>query len=262
MRTFPLGCLLLLASFNASAGCYDDLKKKLPDGGVIVFGEYHGTLEAPRFFLECVREFAAQKEEVSVFLEFRVTENPLIARYLGGTIDERALVQGAQWKVEDGRSSMAMLDLLRELRTDVAARRVTTVSGLDHAEGGDYAVRDRVMAENFLAAYPAKGYSLVLVGNVHARLTEGVPWDPKLKPFAMVVRQKVAKIVSLDMRYQAGTAWSCAPKCEADSINAQLGGVTLPATRAVAFHQSGAYDGTWYVGKLNASPPARPRYLK
>jgi hypothetical protein len=80
-------------------------------------------------------------------------------------------VQGAQWQVEDGRSSVAMLELLRELRADVAARRVATVAGFDQAEGGHHKVRDRVMADQFLAAYPGKGYSLVLAGNVHARLT-------------------------------------------------------------------------------------------
>lgn len=263
MRNFPLACLLLFASFNATASCYAELKQKLPDGGVIVFGEYHGTVEAPRFFLDCVREFAAKKEKVSVFLEFPVSENASLSGFAAGKIDEHKLVQGAQWKIEDGRTSVAMLELLRALRSDLAARHVSNVVGFDQDPGSDYAVRDRVMAENFLTAYPATGYSMVLVGNLHARLTQGVPWDPNLKPFAMYVREKVRAMVSLDLRYGAGTAWTCTPKCGQDRMGAHLDGVTLPALPSVALRHSGAaFDGTWYVGQLSASPPARPRYQK
>ena len=263
MRNLSLCLLLLSASLNASASCYTELKKTLPGSGVIVFGEYHGTVEAPQFFLDCIREFVAKKEKVSVFLELPVTENQLLSNYGAGRIDERTLVQSSHWKIEDGRSSVAMLELLRALRTDLAAGRVASVAGIDQAKGGDYAVRDRDMADNFMTAYRGQAYSMVLVGNLHARLTKGVPWDPKLKPFAMYVREKVGQMVSLDLRYGAGSAWSCTPKCGPDSMGEHLVGVTLPAVPSVEIqHTDAAYDGTWYVGQLNASPPAWLRYQK
>lgn len=263
MRKFLLCLLLLSASLNAFASCYVQLKQTLPDGGVIVFGEYHGTVEAPRFFLDCIREFAAKKEKISVFVELPVTENSLLSNYGAGKIDERALVQSSQWKIEDGRTSVAMLALLRGLRTDLAGGRVTSVAGIDQAKGGDYTVRDRDMADNFTTAYRGRGYSMVLVGNLHARLTKGVSWDPNLKPFGMYVRERVGQMVSLDLRYGAGTAWSCTPKCGPDSMGEHLVGVTLPAVPSVEIqHTDEAFDGIWYVGQLNASPPAWLRYQK
>lgn len=263
VRNLSLCLFLSSASLNAAASCYTELKKTLPDSGVIVFGEYHGTVEAPRFFLDCIREFGAKKEKISVFLELPVTENPSLSSYGAGRIGERTLVQSSQWKIEDGRTSVAMLELLRALRTDLAAGRVVNVTGIDQANGGDYAVRDRDMADNFMKAYRGQGYSMVLVGNLHAKLTQGVPWNPNLKPFAMYVREKIGRMVSLDLRYGAGTAWSCTPKCGPASIGEHLAGVTLPAVPSVALKRTdAAYDGTWYVGPLNASPPAWLRFQK
>lgn len=257
MRTTLLAALLLGWCGAASAGCYQDLKRALPDGGVVLFGEYHGTEQAPRFFGECVREFAARGERPAVFLEMMASENARLDGYLDGRIDEKTLLQGPQWRIEDGRSSQAMLALLRLLRDESRAGRLRKVSAFDQAEGGAPATREGAMAANFLAAWPGTGYSLVLTGNMHARLQPGVPWDAAFTPFAMRVRAKADRLVSLDLRYLAGSAWSCSPQCGADTMPDNTAGVERPDTPAVKLGvDDPAYSGTFFVGKVSASLPA------
>ncbi|SHH45111.1 hypothetical protein SAMN05428948_4089 [Massilia sp. CF038] len=261
-RHVLIAALLLFSCAGARASCYQELKRALPDGGVVVFGEYHGTQEAPRFFGECVREFAARGERPAVFLEMSTSERARLAGFMASRIDEKALLEGAHWGSEDGRSSQAMLALLRALREDTAAGRVRSVTPFDMPydtpDSVSDSMRDKIMASNLLAAIPAKGYSLVFTGNTHARLQQGMPWNTAFTPFAMQVRDKVSKLVSLDLRYLAGSAWSCTPKCGPDSMDDALDGVTRRDTPAVALGvDDPAYSGTFFVGKLSASPPAR-----
>jgi len=257
MRRSLLATLLLLTCAGASAGCYQELTRALPDGGVILFGEYHGTAEAPRFFGDCVREFSARGQRPAVFLEMMASESVRLDDYLAGRLDEKALLQGAQWRIEDGRSSQAMLDLLRLLREETAAKRVPKVIAFDQADGGPPATRESAMAANFLAAWPGTGYTLVLTGNMHARLQPGAPWDAAFTPFAMRIRAKADKLVSLDVRYLAGSAWSCTPQCGPDSMSDHVGGVNRSDTPAVKLGvDDPAYSGTFFVGKVNASAPA------
>lgn len=257
MRAPLIAALLLCASAGASAGCYQELKRALPDGGVVLFGEYHGTVQAPRFFGACVREFAARGERPAVFLEMMASESARLDGFLAGRIDEKTLLQGAQWKIEDGRSSQAMLSLLRMLRRETTAGRVRQVSAFDQAEGSAGDDREAAMASNFLAAWPGTGYTLVLTGNMHARLQPGAPWDAAFVPFAMRVRAKADKLLTLDVRYLAGSAWSCSPACGAGSLAASMEGVARSRTPAIALGTGGpAYNGTFFVGKPAVSPPA------
>ncbi|HEY0065362.1 MAG TPA: hypothetical protein VGC21_24810 [Telluria sp.] len=251
-----LAMLLLFACGGASASCYQELKRALPDGGVVLFGEYHGTREAPRFFGECVREFAARGERPAVFLEMSTSESTRLEDYLSSRTGEKALLAGRHWQVQDGRSSQAVLGLLRMLRGDRAAGRVRSVTAFDMAYDNPDALRETTMAANFLTAWPGTGYALVFTGNTHARLQQGMPWDASFTPFGMHVRAKVDKLVSLDLRYLAGSAWVCTPKCGPDSMDDALDGVTGRTTPAVKIGvDDPAYSGTFFVGKVHASPP-------
>jgi hypothetical protein len=150
-----------------------------------------------------------------------------------------------------------MLALLRTLRGESAAGRLRQVSLFDQAEGLPAATRESAMAANFLAAWPGKGYSLVLTGNMHARLQLGMPWDASFKPFALRIREKADKLLSLDLRYLAGSAWSCTPACGVDTMAASMGGVAGRDAPALQLGTDDpAYSGTFFVGKVNASPPA------
>ncbi len=191
MKALALAGMLLLPLVDASAACYDTLKKKLPDSGVIIFGELHGTVETPAFFLKCAREFIDKGEDVHFAIEFSATHNPLFGRYIAGQADEAEMLATGHWKFTDGRSSKAMLQLYRDLRELKKTRPDMAFFGFDDKEEDvrTAGTRDQRMARNFVAAYSQKAYTFVFTGNAHAQLSVGAPWDPRFAPFAMFLNQ-------------------------------------------------------------------------
>lgn len=247
--------MMLLSSLPASAACYTELKKSLPDGGIVVFGEVHGTAEMPRFFGSCVQEFLDKRENVAVYLELPATDDTLLARYVRGEMSEESLLRSPHWQTRDGRASVAMLELLRRLKGSAGALHGGAPRGFDGANTFGPA-REGAMADNLLATYPAKGYSLVLVGNLHARLSPGVPWDAKFESFALRAKRTEPRLVSLDARYLDGTAWICSPQCGSTHLRASVAGVKSAATPGVNIDRSAAnYDGYFNVGNIQSSPP-------
>lgn len=75
--------------------------------------------------------------------------------------------------------------------------------------------RDRAMAERVAEAAEVRPGDFVVVptGNLHNRLTKGMPWDGELEPmgYRLTRLRSGARIVSLDMAHPGGTAWVCYP---------------------------------------------------
>jgi hypothetical protein len=246
-------CALLFAT-GAHASCYQQLKQRFPVAGTIVFGEMHGSAEIPQFVFDCAREFAANKEQVRVFLELPVSDNRNIEKFVRGEIGEDDVVKTRHWSGQDGRASEAMLRLLRDLKTSGIP-----VSGFDMGAGERD--REKAMARNFMGAYSRTGYNLVLVGNVHARLVNGAPWggNPDFVPFAKQLRDQGADLVSLDARYSSGSAWNCAPDC---GVHPAMGGAVERngADSAVVYsNQDPAFNGYFHVGSITASRPVHEK---
>lgn len=239
-------------SAGAQASCYAQLKQRLPQAGTVVFGEMHGSAEIPKFFVDCAREFAAHKESLTVFLEFQASENQTVERFMRGEIDDRELIKAPHWSRQDGRASLAMLDVFRELKALPGPR--IGVFGFDRS-GGE-AGRDKAMMANFLALYSPTGYNLVLTGNIHARLARGMPWNPDFVPFAQHLQKKLANMVSLNVRYPAGSSWTCSPLCEANPLEATDTKPRRAGDAEVMFSNADpAYNGYFRVGSISASRP-------
>lgn len=252
MRT-SIGLLAVCWSVTslAQASCYSTLKAQMPQAGTVIFGELHGTTEIPKFFSQCVREFVSNGEEVRVFLEFPASQSATAGRYLRKEADEPVLLSAPHWKTEDGRASQAMLALYRDLRGLPAPG--VTLSGID-ADAGE-ADREQAMARNFLAAYSPKAYNLVLVGNLHAQLGKSRFSSIGGAPFGQRIQERLGKVISLDARYQAGTAWICTGYCGKMDLSGNQ-----PTGGALGIAMSGedpAFSGVFSVGKVTASPPAR-----
>ncbi len=247
-----LAAVLFSAFFaaGAQAGCYQQLKQRLPDAGTIIFGELHGSAEIPQFFFDCAREFVENKEAVNIALEFQASENALVEKFMRGEIGEADLVKGPHWGRQDGRASLAMLRLLRDLKALSASG--VRVSGFDLS--GYEPDREKAMMRNFMSVYSRAGYNLVLTGNVHARLTQGVPWNPDFVSFAKHLHDHVANVVSLDAHYPAGTAWVCAPDCGIKQLNATDAGKRAPAD-IVYSSENPAFSGYFRVPGITASRP-------
>lgn len=239
-----------LFAAGAQAGCYAQLKQRLPDGGTIIFGELHGSAEIPQFFVDCARGFVEKKEAVNIVLEFQASENALVEKFMRGEIGEADLVKGAHWARQDGRASLAMLRLFRDLKALSASG--VCVSGFDLS--GYEPDREQAMMRNFMSVYSRTGYNLVLTGNVHARLARGMPWNPEYTPFAKHLHDHVANVISLDAHYPAGTAWVCTPDCGIHQLIATDAAKSAPAD-IVYSSENPAFSGYFRVPAITASRP-------
>jgi hypothetical protein len=120
--------------------------------------------------------------------------------------DDTALRNGRFFRESrDGRSGRALITLLTALRTEKIAALVC----FDPRRASSGQDRDEKMAEGIAeaaATHPAAKL-VVLSGNIHSRVTVGTDWDPKFRPAAHVLSQKLGPVLSFNLRWESGTAW-------------------------------------------------------
>lgn len=213
----------------------------LDAGHVLILGEVHGTQEAPAFVLSVVCEALRRHRRVGVFLEWPDS--------MQAALTDLAHLLAAPF-FEDGRHSAAMVELAttvlawREKGADVDLIAMDPSVG-DHDVG--MCARVRAWTEHH-----RRGVALVLVGNVHARLTTGWRDDARYRPLGSLLAAGGRSVAALDMRVDAGsTTWSC----RADGCGVHdLYGTDLGASPSVYWDaQDGAFSGWFYVGRTHAS---------
>lgn len=273
-RWIGAGCLLSNLSVSGIALASSDtptLPRCLAGDGIppaldatalTIFGETHGTQEAPAFVAAFVCRKAVDGRPVVLALEIPSMEQPSIDRYFassGSIIHRQALLAGPFWhrNSQDGRSSLAILTLIERMRAMRADGVSVSIVAMDEWDAGT--TRDALMAARLRESMTARPGSshVVLVGNVHAAKRRGTSWDASYESLAYLLRDLDPR--SFDFRSDGddlGTAWVCAGGvCGARSwlTNDRLSrsvGIVLDAREGPAF------DGTHYVGKITASPPA------
>jgi hypothetical protein len=235
---------------------------------VVLVGEMHGTVESPAFVGRAVCVALAGGRPVTVGLEIPIEEDARIRAYLassGSASDRDALLAGAFWQApfQDGRRSRAMLALLEDLRRTLRAGGPVHLLLLDSTAFRGGSERDRAMAGRLRDAIAGAPHDLflVLTGNLHTRLRQGVSWDPSYEPMGLVLTRLAPKlpIAALDVAYTGGSAWICETpqpaSCGAKTLkgrpDAGSPGVTLAPTVSAE-----GYSGVYGVGTLTASPPA------
>ena len=94
-------------------------------------------------------------------------------------------------------------------------------------------------------------FFVVLTGNIHNRVESG---GGRMGD-RVAARLTLVALYSLNLSYTGGSAWICTSSgCGAQELK---GRGTSPALRVALDSKSAAYDGTFYVGSITASPPAR-----
>lgn len=259
----------------ASAACepVPGLEPLLERGTVLLVGEMHGTEEAPVFVRDVTCAALAAGLPVTVGLEIDRADEAAYQAYLrsdGSPAARERLLAAPFWHrdFQDGRGSVAMLELMESLRTlgESAGEERLRLTLIDRPEAG--AGRDEAMAIRVAEARAARPEDLfvVLTGNLHNRLTKGTPWNAELQPMGhrLVAAHPEARIVSLDMAYPGGTAWVCFGNAPSDCKAQELGGSPESEGRSgIELHrdppdEGGAepYSGRYFTGVLTASPPA------
>lgn len=267
------GCLLLDAVAGASADDATVRQEVCPRddvllpaearSGSVLFGEMHGSVEAPAFFLGAVCSPLRDRSvpAVVVGLEFPLEQSEPIAAYLdsaGRPADGTALLSTAFWRrsEQDGRTSAAMFELVEGLRVLSHADSRLQVAVFDDRSGDARGERERMMArawQKSRAAHPG-AMSLALTGNLHARRTAGFAGDPAYRPMAMHLDGPVATYA---FRGNGGRIWACmADGCGIHDQPGRDDAASTPDWRMERVVPSQNYDGLVDLGPYSPSPPA------
>jgi len=220
---------------------------------IVLIGELHGTQETPRLFSNLVTVAAREKNErIGVGLELPIQLQRLVDEAVKNntTIDsfrQQLLADPAWQKIDDGRSSQAMLDLICDALKLAESRKVSLfffdTSNIE---------RDASMAQFIGQRVRDQGYDVtfILAGNIHANKASRHPLKTKVVPMGYRLEEQGFALHSYDVGYSDGDAWICTPEC---GVHHLQGWHT--AADSDAKDQEG-YDGILFVGSIHASPPA------
>lgn len=254
----------------------------------VVFGEIHGTAEAPALVGDVACGLAFRGDRLLVAIEQQASDDAAL-QAAWALPDERfagALLRTGWAGRNDGVASRAMLALLvrlHRLRTGGRAIDVVTFNGeRDPAQAARFAAlpgqgpHEAEQAENIrLADGGRHDRVLVLTGNLHARKQPVTRGGATFEPMAMRLAPAGA-VTTLNMADAGGTMWNCllkpgvalpegkpiptdAIECGAHPTHgsadlrrpAFLGIGAAPGQDA-----NPAFDGFFWVGRTTASPPA------
>lgn len=258
------------------------------DPRFVVFGELHGTQQAPDFVGRLACDLASKGQRILVAVELSAADDQKLqdAWELPVALFEKSLSKMGWRGRGDGVASeamFAMLVRLHNLKTRGFSVNVVAFNGPKDGEKSQRFVdlpgqgpHEAVQADNIAQASNASDYDrvLVLVGNIHARMGtvtwRGVQFDPMAKRLALY-----GPTLSLNMRYAEGTSWNCVLKASTtqdakpvtgDALDcgnhATRGGPNLgpypfiELTTASGANHVADYDGFFWVGQISGSPPA------
>jgi hypothetical protein len=222
----------------------------------LVFGEVHGTSEIPEFFADTICQLSESKP-ILVLLEFDRRDGQLINRHIHADVRVTAPILLANWteRVNDGRTSKAMLAMIGRLRQLVLAGRKLAVAGIKPDNFEQPAKYELAMANEIRGAAAAHRGSavLVLVGNLHSRKTS-LPALANVPPAISLLPPD--DVLSLRNDIASGHVWNC----QGDGCHEHE---TVPPTplhpRGIVVDAKAyeGYDGFFSVGRdYTASAPA------
>lgn len=230
-----------------------------PEEPLLLFGEMHGSQEAPELIHGLACDVSATRE-VAVGLEIPSGNQPLLDAYMtsaGSADDARKLISSEFWQQSrDGRSSTAMLKLIEGLRALKQAGRPVSLFAFDEQtrmdENRDVAIANGV--RRFHDTHP-KVRIIALMGSAHAMQASMWSGDQISTPSGSLLAD--LHPVSVFIAYPAGTTWAC--------MMGNCGIKTLPAAdeeAALGFRDGaakGGYSRTYRLASMTASPPAATR---
>ena len=262
-----------------------------PQASLVIFGEMHGTEQAPSFVGQLACALAARGERVLVAVEHPSTQNATIQRaWKRSNIQFIRELGTAGWSgLEDGNGSASRFKLLVRLHSLARSGQLIDVVAFNGAKDEAQTRRfsnlpgqgqhEAIQAENIRIATAARPYThvLILTGNVHARKRIVEHSGAIFKPMAMQLASD-AEVITLNMATAGGTAWNCQLKTDCKpgpntpiTSSAMVCG-SLPIQGKADLHRApfialmaspGAdldpdYNGVFWLGKVSASPPVMP----
>jgi hypothetical protein len=226
----------------------------LAPGRIVWFGELHGTEESPRFVGDVVAQTVAAGHRVQLGLEIATAEQPALDRFAVDG-DRAALVAGAFWHGQDGRSSPAMVALIERARTLRASVSIVAFDARTQTDDGD---PERAMADAVMRARDPGAVFIGLSGNIHSRRTR---WND-ITPLVAHLVAAALPVTTYNVVSSGGTFWGCVSKGPEEPVCGEH--------RNFAHRDAGpawtlgpprddSHDGVYFVGATKASPPLSRR---
>ena len=177
---------------------------------LVLVGEIHGNEESPKIFSQIVDSFASKNKNILVALEIPGQSQENINAFLKtGNEDYLRTNFFFTRSDQDGRSSNAMVELLRSLSLMPGIE----VLCMDEV-GLDAQSRDSLMAEKISEKFKI-GYDHILVyaGNVHSSIIVGTPWDSFFRPMGYELNKLLGfanqSVLNILLRYETLNSWMC-----------------------------------------------------
>ncbi|WP_269631571.1 hypothetical protein [Pelomonas sp. BJYL3] len=246
LASLALAALCALPARAAAVDCPgpEALAPLLKTDGLFL-GEIHGSVEVPAL-VECLAgrladEFAGRRPLwVALELQPAALEAP-----------------DPVWRTgfQDGRTSQAMLQLVRTLQSLQSQGRLTLAGFVPVDPPQDAADYERALARELDRA-PAGAFVLALAGNLHARKSPGGTRFSvqTVAPAGSLLQRRMTHVL-IGHRLPS-QAWICTPACGPLA----LGPSPEARDRAAGLHvlDNADYDHLLLLDRLSASPPAFP----
>jgi len=281
--------LVMQDSLCASPDGWDAVVEHDPE--FVVFGELHGTREAPAFFGSLACSLAKKGKVILIAIEFSpLYDDELQEAWNADEEDFENLLLQAGWRGRsDGVGSEAMFEMVRDLHRLRSSGYAIDIVAFNGAGSADQRARlahlpsqgphEAAQAENIATAAEERAYDrvLVLVGNLHAHkqpidFGRGA-FDPMAKKLGTY-----GPVLSLNAKYGVGTSWSCHlradfdPKTDGSATDDDIECGPHPAGATGSFNRKGFielydqttgpvdanFDGFFWLGPITASPPKAP----
>ncbi len=230
----------------------------LRPGRVVLIGEIHGTVELPALVADVANRCVTAGTPIHIGLELPSQDQATLERFLADPDREAAgdrLLKGGFWRrppqYQDGRSSVAMADLLESLRHLSLSDNKVAVTAIDAWDGRSHGTdRDEMMADHLVSAVQRHSAcaTVVLAGNGHTRTAAG-PGPFGYTPMGWRITGLLDDVISLRVVTSGGTAWNIVDPHTGAGVHPVPGGDLRPL---------GHHD-VLLVGPVTASPPAMTR---
>ncbi|MED5595505.1 hypothetical protein [Janthinobacterium sp. P210006] len=225
----------------------------------IFVGEIHGTVHSPRIFYYLVESLSMQKRNIAVALEIPKSEEVILNNFIHVNEKEarnirESMLEREFWKpasgIYDGRSSIAMLDLIDSLRS-LSLLEDVDIKILCFSDATEEKMANNLISK--LAEHP--GYRLlVLTGNIHAMYNN--PFDKLNKTIPSYFPKD--KTFSIDIRANSGSAWICQSRNQCGIVQIEDNYSSHPCKNicAVPLEENEKFDLSIVLAHTEASPPA------
>lgn len=170
----------------------------------LLFGEYHGTAEKPALVADALCHARASGRTVVLAVELPVASQPALDRFARDGNTAR-LRRDPAWREEGGRTTRAILDMLRSARR----LKVRTIAFDAMPTGGISAEREQAFADRLIAAGQDGSLVIALTGVGHADKEGFTSRTPPV--LAAAGRLPQESTLSLTFARPGGAFWGCHP---------------------------------------------------